>query len=261
MAGHSGTIADHGGSKPFRYRELNDSMTSLEDARVYLNRLPSQLDNYLDASNRKALHQVIQAFEQFFNVITRIDTKAGENQLITEAEATDIGDHGLLLLIKIVDLMEHVELLQKRKEVEQISLIFARWIFSYGGKINHLEPLVNAFAHLANTMRDHESLKNLSSLMGQVVDACSEEIKLDVDKNDEFRPWRLLHINRGIVATRTHDLEIMKNAFDELLIYLPQEANSFFDEGMREMDALNYPLHVRELIALYQLKKSAINLH
>jgi len=240
---------------------MNDSMTSLEDARVYLNKLPSQLDEDLDSSKRKALHQVIQTFDQFFNVISRIDIQAGEKQPITEIEATDIGDHGLVLLLKLVDLMERLELSHIRKEVEQISLIFARWVLSYGGKINHLESLVNAFAHLANTMRDHEALKQLSILMGQVVDACSQEIKLDRDKNNEFRPWRLLHINRGIVATRTHDLEIMKTVFDELLLYLPEEASNFFDEGMREMDALDYPLHVRELIAFYQLKKPAINLH
>jgi hypothetical protein len=240
---------------------MNDSMTSLEDARIYLNKLPSQLEEYLDASNRKALQQVIQAFDQFFNVISRIDTQAGENLSITEIEATDIGDHGLVLLLKLVDLMERLETSQKRKEVEQISLIFARWILSHGGKINHLESLVNAFAHLANTMQDHKALKKLSILMGRVVDACSPEIKLDRDKNNEFRPWRLLHINRGIVATRTHDLEIMKTVFDELLVYLPEEASNFFEEGMREMDALDYPLHVRELIAFYQLKKPAINLH
>jgi len=240
---------------------MNDSMTSLEDARVYLNKLPSQLDEYLDASNRKALQQLIQAFDQFFNVISRIDIQADENLPITEIEATDIGDHGLVLLLKLVDLMERLELLHKRQDIEQISLIFAHWILSYGGKFNHLESLVNAFAQLANTMRDHEALKQLSILMGQVVDACSQEIKLDIDKNNKFRPWRLLHINRGIVATRTHDLEIMKTVFDELLVYLPEEASSFFDEGMREMDALDYPLHVRELIAFYQNKKPAINLH
>lgn len=240
---------------------MSDSMTSLQDAKAFLNQLPSQLDEYLDDSNRQLLHQLIQAFDQFFDVISRVNLQQDENQAIDANEATDIGDHGLLLLLKLADLMERLDLPQKRQEVEQISLIFARWVLRFGGNINHLESLVNAFAHLANTLHDHDSLKKLSGLMAQVVDACSSEIKQDLDKSNEFRPWRLLHINRGIVATRTHDLELMKNAFDELLVYLPQEAGSFFDEGMREMDALDYPPHVRELIAFYQLKKPAIHLH
>ncbi len=240
---------------------MNDPMASLKDAKDFLNKLPNQLDEYLDDSYRNALQQLIQGFDQFFNVITSINMQARDNQVINKNEATDIGDHGLVLLLKLVDLMERLDLPHKRREIEQISLIFARWILRYGGKVNHLEPLVNAFAQLANMMQDNQSLRRLSELMGQVVDACSEEIKQDLDKSDEFRPWRLLHINRGIVATRTHDIEIMKTAFDELLVYLPQEASSFFDEGMREMDTLDYPQHVRELIAFYQMQKPTIKLH
>ncbi len=81
--------------------------------------------------------------------------------------------------------------------------------------------------------------------MTQVADSCTSEIQQDLEPNDQLRPWRLLHINRSIVATRTHDPEIMKKAFDELLTYLPHEADIFFAEGMKEMDALDYPAHVR----------------
>ena len=240
---------------------MNDSMASLKDAKDFLNKLPSQLDEYLDDSYRSALNQLIQSFNQFFDVVASINIQARDNQVINKNEATDIGDHGLVLLLKLVDLMERLDLPHKRREIEQISLIFARWILRYGGRVNHLESLVNAFAQSANMMQDNRSLKHLSELMGQVAHACSEEIKQDLDKSNKLRPWRLLHINRGIVATRTHDLEIMKNAFDELLVYLPQEAISFFDDGIREMDTTDYPQHVREMIAFYQLQTPTTNLH
>ena len=80
-------------------------------------------------------------------------------------------------------------------------------------------------------------------------------------KKNQMRPWRLLHINRGIVATRTYDVDIMKKAFDELLIYLPDEAPEFFIEGMREMDALDYPTHVRELMEFYHQQKPDVRVH
>lgn len=240
---------------------MSNSMVSLEDAKKLLNNLPSQLEEHLDDSRRAELHQLIQTFDQFFDVIGKINIEATKNQPIDENEATDIGTHGLVLLLKLANLMEGLKLSQKRKEIEQISPLIALWILRYGGQINHLESLVNAFAQLANTIQDKDSLKKLAILMGQAIDACSVKIKQDIDNSNEFRPWRLLHINRGIVATRTHDLEIMKAAFDELLVYLPQEAGSFFDEAMREMDALNYPQHVREFISFYQSQKPVINLH
>jgi hypothetical protein len=65
----------------------------------------------------------------------------------------------------------------------------------------------------------------------------------------------------GIVATRTHDLETMKQAFDEFLIYLPQEAPGFFAEGMKEMDALDYPPHVRRVMEFYFNQNPSISVH
>ena len=163
-------------------------MASLKDAKEFLNQLPAQLDEYLDDSYRQALEQLIQAFDQFFDVVASINIQARDNQVINKDEATEIGDHGLVLLLKLVDLMERLDLPHKRREIEQISLIFARWILRYGGRVNHLGLLVNAFAQLANMMQDNRSLKYLSEFMGQVVEACSEEIRQDLDKSDEYRP-------------------------------------------------------------------------
>lgn len=236
-------------------------MASLKDAKDYLLELPVQLEKYLDEAHRKALDQLVQAFEQFFDVVASINIQAKEDQIISGREATDIGDHGFILLLKLIDLMDRLDLPHRRKEIEQISLIFARWILRYSGRINHLEPVVNAFAQLANLMRDKTSLKSLSELMSKVVDGCSLEIKRDLDEKNQLRPWRLLHLNRGIVATRTYDLDIMKKAFDELLIYLPEEAPEFFNEGMKEMDELDYPSHVRELMEFYHSQKPEVRVH
>jgi hypothetical protein len=236
-------------------------MATLKDAKDYLIKLPAQLEEYLDDVHLNALNQLIQSFEQLFNVVASINMQAKENQVISSHEATDIGDHGFILMLKLIDLMERLDLPHKRKEVEQISLVFTRWILHYEGKINHLEPVVNAFAQLANLMQDKKSLTALSDLMGKVVEGCSLEIKQDLDEKNQMRPWRLLHINRGIVATRTYDVDIMKKAFDELLIYLPNEAPDFFIEGMKEMDASDYPSHVRELMEFYHLQKPEVRVH
>jgi len=238
-----------------------DSMASLKDAREYLLKLPQQLDELLDDDYRKGLTALIDKFEDYFNIVASVNLRASEDRFIEATEATEIGDYGFVLLLKLVDLMERLDLPHKRKEIEQISLVFARWIMSYNGTINYLEPLVNAIAQLANLMQEREALLALSELIAEIVDHCSLELKKDQDDDEELRPWRLLHINRGIVATRTHDLEVMKRAFDEFLIYLPQEATGFFAEGMKEMDALDYPPHVRKVMEFYFHQKTSISVH
>ena len=238
-----------------------DAMVSLKDAREYLLNLPRQLDEYLDDDYRRGLNNLLARFEEFFNVVASVNLRANENKIIDAAEATELSDYGFVLLLKLIDLMERLDLPHKRKEIEQISLVFARWTISYRGTINYLEPVVNAIAQLANLMQEKEALLTLSDLIADIVDHCSPELKKDQDDGEEFRPWRLLHINRGIVATRTHDIKAMRQAFDEFLIYLPQEATGFFAEGMKEMDALDYPPHVRKVMEFYFNQNHSVVVH
>jgi hypothetical protein len=233
---------------------MTSSIASMRDAKNHLATLPAELEEYLDDAYQNALTRLMTDFDHFFDVIASINIKSKEEQVIAKQEATDIGEHGFILLLKLIDLMERLDLPHKRKEIEQVSLIFANWIVRYNGKINHPEPVVNALAQLANLLQDKASLINLSHLMSKVVEACSLEIRQDKDESNPNRPWRLLHFNRAIVATRTHDPHIMKQAFDELLVYLPNEAAGFFKQGIKEMDEQAYPAQVRQLIEFYQSK-------
>ena len=240
---------------------MSATLASLQDARDYFERLPKQLETYFDDAYQAAFDNIMQALKQFFDVASTIDQQAKEDHIISQREATEIGDHGFVLLLKLSDLMEKLDLPHKRQEIEQISLIFARWVIQYKGQLNHIEPIVNAFAHSANSMKEKQSLLALVELMSMVVDASADSIKHDLESSNLYRPWRLLHINRGIVATRTHDDAIMRKVFDEMMFYLPQDASSFFAEGMQEMEALDYPPNVRKLIEEYYLHPPKLNLH
>ncbi len=237
------------------------SLASLDDAHKYFKKLPAELADYFNDAHKKAFDNLMQALEQFFDVASTVNQQAAEDHVISSIEATEIGDHGFILLLKMVDLMEKLDLPHRRQEIEQISLIFARWVIHYNGQLKHIEPVVNAFAHSANGMKDKKSLLALVELMSMVVDASSDEIKHDLESSNIYRPWRLLHINRGIVATRTHDAATMKKVFDEMIHYLPQDAASFFSEGMQEMDTLDYPPTVRKVIEEYFLHQPKMKLH
>jgi hypothetical protein len=238
-----------------------DSMVSLKDARDYLLNLPRQLDEYLDDDYRRGLDNLLKKFDEFFNIVASVNLRASEGRKIEPSEATEISDYGFVLLLKLVDLMERLDLPHKRKEIEQISLVLTRWTISYDGTINYLEPVVNAIAQLANLMQEKEALLALSDLIADIVDHCSIDLKKNEPDEEELGPWRLLHINRSIVATRTHDLDVMKQAFDEFLIYLPREASGFFAEGMKEMDALDYPPHVRKVMESYFNLDPSVRVH
>jgi hypothetical protein len=101
----------------------------------------------------------------------------------------------------------------------------------------------------------------MAEFMGHAIRAASALIKQDLEKNNPGRPWRLLHLNRGIVATRSHNPALMEEVFEELVRELPEEAPGFFAEGMQQMEALNYPPHVRKVMGRYFAKWTRPRMH
>jgi hypothetical protein len=67
-----------------------DAMVSLKDARDYLLNLP-------------------------FNSVASVNMRANEDKMIEPSEATEISNYGFVLLLKLVDLMERLDLPHKRR--------------------------------------------------------------------------------------------------------------------------------------------------
>jgi hypothetical protein len=63
-------------------------------------------------------------FIHFFDVVTAFNIKSKEEQVIAKQEATNIGEHGFALLLKLINLMERLDFPHQRKEIAQVSLIF-----------------------------------------------------------------------------------------------------------------------------------------
>lgn len=112
------------------------------------------------------------------------------------------------------------------------------------------QPLESiATADLAASASDMDQLVTApGKVMERISDAISSIIRQDLDKSNPGRPWRILLLNRAIVATRSHVPDTMEKAFEVLTNNLPEEAAQFFNAGMQQMDALNYPQHVREVM-------------
>jgi len=76
-------------------------------------------------------------------------------------------------------------------------------------------------------------------------------IKSDLEAINPMRPWRILNLNWGIVATRSHNTELMAQVFDQMIKNIPADVQQFFDEGMQQMEIVNYPQGVRALMKRY----------
>ena len=207
-----------------------------------------------DSESGETPEQLLAAMEQAVDVMERADAdKATRNgkMVLSATEITEIGDYALGLLETIVERVESVSGHQSR-ELSRFAIPISLWIAQHGGYINKLELVVNSLAAWANELQDTIQIADLVGVIRQIIDATSAEIRQDLDQSNPMRPWRIINLNYGIVATRSHDPTLMEEAFALLVENLPQDARAFFREGMQQMDSVGYPEEVREVVQRYE---------
>lgn len=170
------------------------------------------------------------------------------------AEPHDLGSRGLGLLTELAACARAVGLEREALAAEALAVPLSLLVVRRGAELSALQPVVDALAALANALSEPADLAQLFGLMGEIVNAVPPAVAQDPDRGDPHQPWRILLLNRAIVATRSHRPALMASAFDAVVEYLPDEAARFFEEGMAQMDALDYPPHVRAVMERYYLK-------
>ena len=208
----------------------------------------------LAESNPLAL---IEATERLLEILRNMPTDgASPSRHATPEilEARDIhalGEYGIRLLSDLARWAQALQLVDPYRELREALFALALWIGEHGGEISSLEPVVDSLAFLANHIRAAKELESLYLAADRILESVSPAIAQDLDRSNPGRPWRILLLNRAIIATRTHQPQLMEQAFTTLVEMLPEDASDFFREGMEQMDALNYPQPVRRVVERY----------
>ena len=207
---------------------------------------------------------LIQAMERNIDVMdrTRADFHSAKESALKNDDINQIGDYALTLLDELSNVAAIQNMHQSMLLLNKLSIPVAVWIAEHGGKISKLDVIVNAIASYANELTDSKHLAIFCDAIRKVVFSVTDEIKMDMEATNPMRPWRILNLNWGIIATRSHNVEMMEMAFDQLIKNIPADARQFFKEGMQQMEVVNYPDHVKAVMKKYNdLFKEDGNLH
>ena len=197
------------------------------------------------------LATLTQALEQLMDVMARLESDIQSGSDSGSADITEIGDYALQLHEALSAAIRQRGLDGQQLPLASLAINIALWIARHGGQIETLEPVANALALVANSSREPAELRELCAVISNIIAAVSSVISQDLEKMNPGRPWRVLLLNHSIVATRSYDTELMEAAFTVLSSKLPEDATLFFSEGMEQMDALDYPPHVRRVMEKY----------
>ncbi len=212
----------------------------------------------VDAQDVNSPQQLLLAMDQAIDVMARADADrtvqknmtAESMGLLEEKDISKIGQYTLDLLEGMVAHVQN-KTGEQNRELIRLSVPVSLWVARHGGKLSQIDMLVNSLAGYANEITDQHTLAQLAGVIREVIDACDDDICRDLEQTNMMRPWRILNLNYGIVATRSHQPELIEQAYDALIKNLPQDARQFFKEGMQQMDIIGYPDEVREVVERY----------
>jgi len=206
---------------------------------------------------------LVETFQQLYeamqrteaSILANMDTESSGN-LATQSDVSELGEYALEMFEQACHWAKHLKLPDVFERLQAFTISMALWVAGHDGQLLTLEPVVDALAEAANSTGEPEELFSLYEAMTEIMAATSPMIARELEIVNPGRPWRLLNLNRAIVATRTHQPDIMEEAFSTLAEQLPNDAPGFFTQGMEQMDLLNYPPQVREVMDRYYRKWS-----
>ncbi|HEY5603978.1 MAG TPA: hypothetical protein VIM41_12800 [Gammaproteobacteria bacterium] len=238
------------------------------------------LSTEMAVPNAISPHLIGKALKQFLDTLHRAesDQKAPSNDSrtvsayqtyieaiyyhpVSREEISELGNHGLRLLGTLSEWAQALELPFQKNQINAIMVMVALWIARRGGELSSIESVVDTLAEIANSTTEPDALAELSYMMGELISAVSAETRFDIENFQRQHPWRILNLNRGIIATRSHDTSLMEHAFEELIRNVPEDAEQFFKQGMQQMDELDYPDHVRAVMTRYFQQSKTRVLH
>ena len=166
-------------------------------------------------------------------------------------DISEIGNYALDLIETLSDWARNLKLSREEHQLQAVMVVIALWIARHGGSLSSIETVTDTLSTIANNTTDSSALIELSHIMGELMAAVATETKRDFQQGIASKVWRTLHVNQGIVATRSHDPVLMESVFDQLALNIPEAAPLFFEEGMHQVIALEYPPAVREVMDRY----------
>ncbi|MEE8343545.1 MAG: hypothetical protein V3R51_07045, partial [Gammaproteobacteria bacterium] len=163
----------------------------------------------------------------------------------------ELGEYTFVLLNDLNRWMTRLKLPFDEASLMELTIVVALWVSRNGGELLTLEPVADALAHFSNSTSDTNRLEELYVVYDKIISAVATGIRQDLEKINPGRPWRVLNMNRAIVATRCHKTDLMESSFESLIKWFPDDTADFFRNGMGQMNALDYPDQVRTVMGKY----------
>ena len=192
-----------------------------------------------------------RALSEFFQIAGALESGAAQ---LEPEDLDELCAYGLDLLDRLAFLVRKVEIMDKRDTVARMFASMGAWVARRGATIDNLQGTADGFGWIVNATSATDELHVLCGLLEEVIEATSERLQRDEERDDAWRPWRVINLNAGIAATRSLDPELMERTFEKIGRRLPYDMPAFLADGMRQAAFQNVPGAVRDVMRRYMEK-------
>lgn len=205
------------------------------------------------------------AFQQLLLALHKCDGRDDGRDPLHASEISELGDYGLNMLLDLERIATGLALTTPRDNLEKLSVDLGLWVARHDGELTTLDLIVNGVAKTANRLRRQADLERLFFIVEEVLEAVNPTLQSEASQlsdNPEQGPWKVLLMNRAIIATRALAPAMMDKAFTDILEQIPETAPGFFAEAIEQIELRGYPPPVAEVITrFYQLTTVPKTLH
>ena len=185
---------------------------------------------------------------EFLDSILLIDGTYGEDGQLPIDDVIEAADEAIRAAADIQNQLPRLNLTDALPTLDAIAIGVGLWCMRHEVTIYAPEPIVNALARHANSATSTQETAATFALMQGFVLHLAPQLKSDLERSNPERPWRMLNINFAIVAIRTADVAMMRYAFDQLNLSLPDECAGFYAEAFTLASQPGFPAEIRSLI-------------
>jgi hypothetical protein len=238
------------------------SLSEIKNSSQHLIQTIEQHSTPIETHQLIELPKLTNELMHFFEIAERVEMEPAllDTDKADFSNISELGDYGLQLMAGL-ELWTEAAKIEDKSELQVSILSLAVWVHNHKGVLKQLENIVNALSQTANNSNREESLIKLHEIAEKITNATHDMIKKDLDKSEPGRPWRILNLNHGIIATRTHNTDIMNSVYEQLMARFPEDAATFFAEGMKQMELIDYPEHVKDVVQQFYLLTNKPTLH
>ena len=202
-----------------------------------------------------ALASALSDFYQISSIL-----ESGQ-QVMDSDQLTEFADYGLDLIDRLAYQLRLMEIMDQRDRMSRVYASLAVWLVRREAVLDNLEGVADGFAWIINNLSDTKDLAEMCQLVEEVAEAASDNRKMDEDRSNPWRPWRILNLNAGIAATRSLDPHLMERVFENVGRRLPYDMSGFLADGKRQMMTQDVPEAVQEVMNRYADKWPARPAH